>query len=87
MSTNSVFTTTQFVLGRNSDKELWKLDTFVKADMDYLYPYICMTRRYKQCIPYIGNEHLLRTTKSPSHKNTSVVIDFNIAGTVKITHK
>ena len=56
MSNATKFTTTQPVLCRNTHKEYWKLDFFVTQNDGFVFPYICVTKRYKQCIPYKGNE-------------------------------
>ena len=54
------------VLVRDNDGESWETSIFgryVKGDP--VFPYICINERYKQCIPYEGNESLLGTTTSP----------------------
>lgn len=57
------------VLVRNTDTEEWFPGFFEKFDSTWNNPYHIMNRRsmtdfaFKQCIPYIGNEHLLGTTK------------------------
>lgn len=54
------------VLVRDFNAEKWKIELFEKYDKtDVNYPYICLTYRYRQCIPYDGNEHLLGTTNNP----------------------
>lgn len=48
------------VLARCSSLEKWRIQFFEKYDRDYKHPFICMgCNKYKQCIPYKGNEHLL----------------------------
>lgn len=57
------------VLVRNTDTEEWFPGFFEKFDSTWNNPYHIMNRRsmtdfaFKQCIPYIGNESLLGTTK------------------------
>ena len=57
------------VLVRNTDTEEWFPGFFEKFDSTWNNPYHIMNRRsmtdfaFKQCVPYIGNEHLLGTTK------------------------
>lgn len=63
MSNATKFTVTQPVLCRNSHREYWKLDFFEAQNDGFVFPYICVAGRYKQCIPYKGNESYLRTTK------------------------
>ena len=51
------------VLVRCSTLDKWRIQLFEKYDKSYKYPIICMGHnKYKQCIPYEGNEHLLDTT-------------------------
>ena len=50
------------VLARCSTLEKWRIQFFEKYDKTCKYPFICMGyNKYKQCIPYEGNEHLLDT--------------------------
>lgn len=51
------------VLVRNNDDDEWVCDIF--SHIDELAFYYCVGTRWKQCIPYEGNEHLLGTTKKP----------------------
>ena len=51
------------VLARNSDDEFWFCEHFGHIDSDGSF--ICAGKKYSQCIPYEGNEHLLETTKKP----------------------
>ena len=54
------------VLTRDYDNETWEIDIFGRYDKgDPAFPYHCVNERYKQCIPYEGNESLLGTTTSP----------------------
>ena len=51
------------VLVRCSTLEKWRIQFFEKYDKTCKHPFICMGyNKYKQCIPYEGNEHLLDTT-------------------------
>ena len=51
------------VLARCSTLDKWRIQLFEKYDRTCKYPFICMGyNKYKQCIPYEGNEHLLDTT-------------------------
>jgi hypothetical protein len=48
------------VLVRCSTLEKWHIQLFEKYDKTYQDPFICIgCNKYKQCIPYEGNEHLL----------------------------
>ena len=50
------------VLARCSTLEKWRIQLFEKYDKTCKHPFICMGyNKYKQCIPYEGNEHLLDT--------------------------
>ena len=50
------------VLARCSSLEKWRIQLFEKYDKTCKFPYICMGyNKYKHCIPYEGNEHLLDT--------------------------
>ena len=50
------------VLARCSTREKWRIQLFEKYDKICKYPFICMGyNKYKQCIPYEGNGHLLDT--------------------------
>lgn len=51
------------VLARNRDDEFWFCEHFGHIDSDGSF--ICAGKKYSQCIPYEGNEHLLRTIKKP----------------------
>lgn len=54
------------VLVRDWDTEHWKIELFEKYDeTEKDYPYVCLNFRYRQCIPFEGNEHLLWTTNKP----------------------
>lgn len=52
----------QKVLVRNCDEEEWKADFF--SHMTKYGTYVCVSYKYKLCIPYEGNESLLGTTIS-----------------------
>ena len=70
------------VLTRDYDNETWEIDIFGRYDKgDPAFPYHCVNERYKQCIPYEGNESLLGTTTSPKpeyeFKNGDPVIVWN----------
>ena len=93
MSNATKFTTTQPVLCRNTHKEYWKLDFFVAQNDGFVFPYICVTKRYKQCIPYKGNESYLRTTKyhnkfpkpeEAKHKKVVKNVNVTFSGTMQI---
>ena len=50
------------VLARCSTLEKWRIQLFEKYDKTYQHPFVCIgCNKYKQCIPYEGNEHLLDT--------------------------
>ena len=52
------------VLCRDDIDEEWHIDLFESMQTDNSkYNYKCMANIWKCCIPYIGNEHLLGTTK------------------------
>lgn len=51
------------VLARCSSLEKWHIHFFEKYDKTCKFPFTCMGHnKYKQCIPYEGNQHLLDTT-------------------------
>ena len=51
------------VLCRDDVGEEWHIDLFESMNTTKEYKYRCMASIWKYCIPYIGNEHLLGTTK------------------------
>lgn len=53
------------VLVRSWDEDKWKIELFEKYEASEIYPYKCLEFKYKQCIPFEGNEHLLGTTNKP----------------------
>lgn len=55
------------VLVRDYIDEKWILSIFgcYEDEVDTDFPYVCINGRYRHCIPYEGNEHLLNTPKSP----------------------
>ena len=55
------------VLVRDDIDEKWILSIFgcYEDEVDTDFPYVCLNGRYRYCIPYEGNEHLLNTPKSP----------------------
>lgn len=50
------------VLVRDSIKDKWHIQLFEKYNKTHQYPFMCVHRAYRQCIPYKGNE-LLHDTK------------------------
>lgn len=50
------------VLVRNYNTDTWECDVFSHISDD---KYTCIGSRWKYCIPYEGNEHLLDTTNEP----------------------
>lgn len=61
------------VLCRDAEDEEWRITSFVAKGSEQ-YPFQCLFYRWKNCIPYEGNEHLLGTTDKPerydANKNT-----------------
>lgn len=55
------------VLVRDYDNEEWQCNiiSHINENPDDDYTYDCIYSRWKQCIPYEGNEHLLNTTNKP----------------------
>lgn len=53
------------VLVRNADYEDWRCGIFSHKDNDCVSPFVCIARKYSQCIPYEENKTLLGTNKSP----------------------
>ena len=55
------------VLVRDDINDKWILSIFgcYEDEVDKDFPYVCLNGRYRYCIPYEGNEHLLNTPKSP----------------------
>lgn len=52
------------VLCRDAEDEEWRITSFVAKGSEQ-YPFQCLFYRWKNCIPYEGNEHLLGTTDAP----------------------
>lgn len=50
------------VLVRNDKVEKWRVSLFSKIN-NSCYGYTCINARYRYCIPYEGNEHLVGTNK------------------------
>lgn len=65
-----IFKPFDMVLVRNSEEGVWKCDFFSHmCNIGGITIYQCVADRlYNQCIPYVGNEHLLGTTNSPEHE-------------------
>ena len=53
------------VLTRDNDDDAWQANIFSHCDWCGPYPYVTIRDKWKQCIPYEGNEHLLGTTDNP----------------------
>lgn len=58
------------VLVRDYDNEEWQCNiiSHINENSDDDYTYDCIYSRWKQCIPYEGNEHLLGTTINPEEQ-------------------
>lgn len=56
------------VLCRDAENEEWCVTSFVSKGTEQ-YPFQCLFYRWKNCIPYEGNEHLLGTTDKPERCN------------------
>mgnify|MGYP000257426854 FL=1 len=56
------------VLCRDADDEECRITSFVAKGSEQ-YPFQCLFYRWKNCIPYEGNEHLLGTTDNPERCN------------------
>lgn len=50
------------VLVRDDGYSLWNPSLWGLYDKEHRFPYVTVGSRYKQCIPYENNEHLLGTT-------------------------
>ena len=51
------------VLVKDMPNHNWSIDLFSHYDeKNKDYPYVCLTSRYRYCIPYEGNEHLIGKT-------------------------
>jgi len=55
------FKTKDFVLCRDDVGDLWKLDIFSYYDPADTFSYKCISHKWRECIPYEGNERLLGT--------------------------
>ena len=53
------------VLCRDRDDDVWSANLFSHEECGEPYPYFVCGDRYKKCIPYEGNEHLVGTTDKP----------------------
>lgn len=51
------------VLVRNTKTEKWRASLFSNYATTVDYSYACISARYRYCIPYEGNEHLIGTNK------------------------
>ena len=63
------------VLVRDSNKDRWTIDIFVRLGSDLftcLTNYTCFTNYWRQCIPYEGNEHLFDTCDTPKKQEDEV---------------
>lgn len=47
------------VLGRDANDCVWRYDIFSHKENNAEFPLVCVGSRWKQCIPYNGNEHLV----------------------------
>lgn len=54
------------VLVRDSDGEIWHAGIFSHLNKGLVFPFSTTNSRYKCCIPYEGNEHLVGTNNSPN---------------------
>lgn len=50
------------VLVRDNNEQFWTCDWFSFHDIKQVYPFACVGHYVSQCIPFVGNEHLLGTT-------------------------
>lgn len=50
------------VLVRNGISEKWSIDLFSYYDEDQAFPYVCLSDRYKYCVPYESNEYFVGKT-------------------------
>lgn len=62
------FKRNDIVLCRDAEDEEWRITSFVAKGSEQ-YPFQCFFYRWKNCIPYEGNEHLLGTTDKPERCN------------------
>ena len=64
------FKTFDRVLCRDFANEKWEPDIFryYEDEIDMECPFKCIRSKYKMCIPFEENEHLLGTTESPQQK-------------------
>jgi|GEM_PF-1948540 len=60
------------VLVRDSDKDPWTIDIFIKFMKLMRRSYMCFTSFWCQCIPYEGNERLFNTTDVPEKQEDEV---------------
>ena len=58
------------VLVRDLEDEEWhpNIYGYKDSDVNEEYTFVCVSSRWKYCIPYKGNEHLLGTSKDPEEK-------------------
>ena len=56
------------VLVREDNKKLWRIHFFEHLNNVLKDRFVCMGGyRYHQCVPYVGNEHLLNTNNEPDN--------------------
>lgn len=55
------------VLVRDEENEEWRAGIFshITTETDSVFPFVTINSCFKMCIPYEGNEDLVRTNKSP----------------------
>lgn len=59
------------VLVRDLEDEAWHTNIYGYKDsyVSEEYTFVCVSSRWKYCIPYEGNEHLLGTTNNPEESD------------------
>lgn len=79
--------TTEFVLVRNCDIEKWKLQVYVGVNGSSFGKLLheCMNgESYTQCVPYKGNEKLLKTENLYHTDHTDTLKDLKMGQIVEV---
>lgn len=63
LTKDGMLTTGQYVLGRDRPEGKWRLDIYSHYS-DMLHT--CVSFKWQQCVPFLGNEHLVGTTGEPT---------------------
>lgn len=71
-----------YVLGRDSENDVWTPDIFIKykSGKHIPHPYTCCRTTWTYCIPYEGNEHLAFTTGNTYNPELGDIVRYRFHG-------